>query len=240
MIRMPGERAGRGVGCPACDGELRSDRGPRAAPCARARRRRLGHARRRRFDARAARGGPARRARGADGPGTPVDVVGCCPPSRIRRRSSASASTTPSTRTRARRAAGEPDLLRQVRERAAADGETVTCRRRARRSTTRPRSPSSSGAAPATSPRPRRSTTSPATRCSTTSRPATCSSRPRSGCPERSSTARRCGPAIVTADEAGPADAIGIALDLNGERMQEDTTAGLIFSIPELSPTSRV
>jgi 2-keto-4-pentenoate hydratase/2-oxohepta-3-ene-1,7-dioic acid hydratase in catechol pathway len=43
-----------------------------------------------------------------------------------------------------------------------------------------------------------------------------------------------CGPAIVTTDEAGPHDAIGIALDLNGERMQEDTTAGLIFSIPEL------
>jgi 2-keto-4-pentenoate hydratase/2-oxohepta-3-ene-1,7-dioic acid hydratase in catechol pathway len=43
-----------------------------------------------------------------------------------------------------------------------------------------------------------------------------------------------CGPAIVTPDEAGPADAIGIALDLNGERMQEDTTAGLIFSIPQL------
>ena len=43
-----------------------------------------------------------------------------------------------------------------------------------------------------------------------------------------------CGPAIVTPDEAGPDDAIGIALDLNGERMQEDTTAGLIFSIPEI------
>ncbi len=43
-----------------------------------------------------------------------------------------------------------------------------------------------------------------------------------------------CGPAIVTADEAGPADAIGIALDLNGERMQESTTADLIFSIPAL------
>ena len=43
-----------------------------------------------------------------------------------------------------------------------------------------------------------------------------------------------CGPAIVTPDEAGPHDAIGIALDLNGERMQEDTTAGLIFSIPQL------
>jgi 2-keto-4-pentenoate hydratase/2-oxohepta-3-ene-1,7-dioic acid hydratase in catechol pathway len=43
-----------------------------------------------------------------------------------------------------------------------------------------------------------------------------------------------CGPAIVTPDEAGPDDGIGIALDLNGERMQEDTTAGLIFSIPQL------
>ncbi len=43
-----------------------------------------------------------------------------------------------------------------------------------------------------------------------------------------------CGPAIVTPDEAGPADAIEIALELNGERMQEDSTAGLIFSIPEL------
>ena len=32
-----------------------------------------------------------------------------------------------------------------------------------------------------------------------------------------------CGPALVTADEAGAPDAIGIALDLNGERMQEAT-----------------
>ena len=43
-----------------------------------------------------------------------------------------------------------------------------------------------------------------------------------------------CGPAIVTPEEAGPDDAIGIAMDLNGERMQEDTTAGLIFSIPQI------
>jgi 2-keto-4-pentenoate hydratase/2-oxohepta-3-ene-1,7-dioic acid hydratase in catechol pathway len=43
-----------------------------------------------------------------------------------------------------------------------------------------------------------------------------------------------CGPAIVTPDEAGPPDAIGIALDLNGERMQESSTADLIFSIPAL------
>lgn len=43
-----------------------------------------------------------------------------------------------------------------------------------------------------------------------------------------------CGPAIVTPDEAGPADSIGIALDLNGERMQESSTADLIFSIPAL------
>ncbi len=43
-----------------------------------------------------------------------------------------------------------------------------------------------------------------------------------------------CGPAIVTPDEAGPDDAIGIALDLNGERMQESSTAELVFSIPQL------
>jgi 2-keto-4-pentenoate hydratase/2-oxohepta-3-ene-1,7-dioic acid hydratase in catechol pathway len=43
-----------------------------------------------------------------------------------------------------------------------------------------------------------------------------------------------CGPALVTADEAGPPDSIGIALDLNGERMQESSTANLIHSIPQL------
>ncbi len=43
-----------------------------------------------------------------------------------------------------------------------------------------------------------------------------------------------CGPALVTPDEAGSHDELGIALDLNGERMQESTTADLIFSIPEL------
>jgi 2-keto-4-pentenoate hydratase/2-oxohepta-3-ene-1,7-dioic acid hydratase in catechol pathway len=42
------------------------------------------------------------------------------------------------------------------------------------------------------------------------------------------------GPALVTPDEAGPHDAIQIALDLNGERMQEASTADLIFSVPEL------
>jgi 2-keto-4-pentenoate hydratase/2-oxohepta-3-ene-1,7-dioic acid hydratase in catechol pathway len=44
-----------------------------------------------------------------------------------------------------------------------------------------------------------------------------------------------CGPALVTADEVVTAPAgIGIALDLNGERMQEATTADLIFPVPEL------
>ena len=42
------------------------------------------------------------------------------------------------------------------------------------------------------------------------------------------------GPALVTKDEAGPHDAIGIALDLNGERMQESSTADLVHSIPVL------
>ncbi len=43
-----------------------------------------------------------------------------------------------------------------------------------------------------------------------------------------------CGPALVTPDEAGPDDAIFFALELNGERMQEASTADLIFSAPEL------
>jgi len=42
------------------------------------------------------------------------------------------------------------------------------------------------------------------------------------------------GPALVTPDEAGPHDGIGIALDLNGERMQESSTADLVHSIPTL------
>jgi 2-keto-4-pentenoate hydratase/2-oxohepta-3-ene-1,7-dioic acid hydratase in catechol pathway len=43
-----------------------------------------------------------------------------------------------------------------------------------------------------------------------------------------------CGPALVTPDEAGPHDAIGITLTLNGEQMQGATTGDLIFSIPRL------
>ncbi len=43
-----------------------------------------------------------------------------------------------------------------------------------------------------------------------------------------------CGPTLVTPDEAGPHDAISIALELNGERMQDSTTADLVFSIPAL------
>ncbi len=42
-----------------------------------------------------------------------------------------------------------------------------------------------------------------------------------------------CGPALVTPDEAGPPDAIEIALTLNGEEMQRSTTADLIHSIPQ-------
>jgi 2-keto-4-pentenoate hydratase/2-oxohepta-3-ene-1,7-dioic acid hydratase in catechol pathway len=43
-----------------------------------------------------------------------------------------------------------------------------------------------------------------------------------------------CGPALVTPDEAGPADRISFALDLNGERMQEASTSDLIFPVTEL------
>jgi 2-keto-4-pentenoate hydratase/2-oxohepta-3-ene-1,7-dioic acid hydratase in catechol pathway len=42
------------------------------------------------------------------------------------------------------------------------------------------------------------------------------------------------GPALVTPDEAGAADAIEIELTLNGEKMQGDSTANLIFGIPRL------
>ena len=43
-----------------------------------------------------------------------------------------------------------------------------------------------------------------------------------------------CGPWLVTPDEAGPADAIGIAMDLNGERLQSSDTGDLIFGVAEL------
>lgn len=43
-----------------------------------------------------------------------------------------------------------------------------------------------------------------------------------------------CGPALVTPDEAGPADAIDIALTLNGEEMQNGSTSDLIHSVPAL------
>ena len=43
-----------------------------------------------------------------------------------------------------------------------------------------------------------------------------------------------CGPALVTPDEAGPPDAIGLSLTLNGETMQSATTADLIHPIPAL------
>ena len=42
-----------------------------------------------------------------------------------------------------------------------------------------------------------------------------------------------CGPALVTADEAGH-DAIEFELALNGERMQASATSDLIFAVPEL------
>jgi acylpyruvate hydrolase len=43
-----------------------------------------------------------------------------------------------------------------------------------------------------------------------------------------------CGPALVTAEEAGPHDAIEIELRLNGELMQKASTADLVHSVPEL------
>ncbi|MEJ7875358.1 MAG: fumarylacetoacetate hydrolase family protein [Solirubrobacterales bacterium] len=43
-----------------------------------------------------------------------------------------------------------------------------------------------------------------------------------------------CGPALVTAEEAGPHDAIEFSLTLNGEEMQRSGTSDLIFKVPEL------
>jgi 2-keto-4-pentenoate hydratase/2-oxohepta-3-ene-1,7-dioic acid hydratase in catechol pathway len=43
-----------------------------------------------------------------------------------------------------------------------------------------------------------------------------------------------CGPALVTPEESGAADGIEIELTLNGEKMQGDSTANLIFGIPRL------
>lgn len=43
-----------------------------------------------------------------------------------------------------------------------------------------------------------------------------------------------CGPALVTPDEAGAPDAIEIKLELNGEVMQDASTADLIFGVEEL------
>jgi acylpyruvate hydrolase len=43
-----------------------------------------------------------------------------------------------------------------------------------------------------------------------------------------------CGPALVTTDEAGPHDGIEIELHLNGERMQQGSTADLVHSVPVL------
>jgi 2-keto-4-pentenoate hydratase/2-oxohepta-3-ene-1,7-dioic acid hydratase in catechol pathway len=43
-----------------------------------------------------------------------------------------------------------------------------------------------------------------------------------------------CGPSLVTADEAGPHDGIEFELRLNGEPMQQASTADLVHSVPEL------
>jgi 2-keto-4-pentenoate hydratase/2-oxohepta-3-ene-1,7-dioic acid hydratase in catechol pathway len=43
-----------------------------------------------------------------------------------------------------------------------------------------------------------------------------------------------CGPALVTPDEAGPADGISFSLALNGQQMQAASTDDLIFSVPAL------
>ncbi|HMT04507.1 MAG TPA: fumarylacetoacetate hydrolase family protein [Solirubrobacterales bacterium] len=46
-----------------------------------------------------------------------------------------------------------------------------------------------------------------------------------------------CGPALVTPDEAGPHNEIGIAMHVNGEERQSSSTADLIFPVPQLIST---
>lgn len=46
-----------------------------------------------------------------------------------------------------------------------------------------------------------------------------------------------CGPFLVTPDEAGPHDAIGITMHVNGEQRQSSSTGDLIFPVPELVST---
>ncbi len=46
-----------------------------------------------------------------------------------------------------------------------------------------------------------------------------------------------CGPAVVTPDEAGPHDGIGIRMLVNGEERQSSNTSDLIFSVPQLVST---
>jgi 2-keto-4-pentenoate hydratase/2-oxohepta-3-ene-1,7-dioic acid hydratase in catechol pathway len=43
-----------------------------------------------------------------------------------------------------------------------------------------------------------------------------------------------CGPCLITPDDAGPHDSIGISLTLNGEQMQSSDSGDLIFNVPEL------
>ena len=44
------------------------------------------------------------------------------------------------------------------------------------------------------------------------------------------------GPWLVTPDEVGDVDALGMWLDFDGERMQSGSTATMIFKVPQLSP----
>ena len=46
-----------------------------------------------------------------------------------------------------------------------------------------------------------------------------------------------CGPALITPDEAGPHDGIGISMLVNGEKRQSSSTGDLIFSVPQLVST---
>ena len=220
----------------------RSDRGARAGVLRDGRRgRRLGRARRPTARAFAICSNPAAWPRSAEIARRASDAArarsSCCRRSPTRRRSSASGSTTAPTpprpaSSRPRRRPSSPSSATRWR----APGATVPLPAASEKVDYEAEVAFVIGRrAQGRRARPRRSTTSPATRCSTTSRRATSSSRRRSGCRARSSTARRpAGRRWSRPTRRGPHDAISFSLTLNGEQMQSASTDDLIFSVPEL------
>ena len=225
------------VGCGRCDwSATRARRGRGPGCCATVGDRRLGRARRgRRGDARAARLGPARRARRRDGEALPARrPSSCCRRSRTPRRSSASGSTTAPTRPR-------PGSSRPTARPSSASSRNALRggRRHGRAARGQPKVDYEAEVAFVVGRRAKDVAEADAldhvagyTLLNDLSARDLQFATPQWMPGKVFDGSAPCGPAIVTPDEAGPDDAIGIALDLNGERMQESSTADLIFASP--------